>query len=55
MQEKKGDVIIDGGGYMGMFSIYCCKVMKNTGKIYVFEPNQKNYKKMVEKILENKF
>lgn len=43
---SKEDTIIDAGAYIGAFSIYCSGLVGD-GKIYAFEPNKENYKKLV--------
>ncbi len=41
-RPEENSIIIDAGAFYGMFSIYCSKRMKNTGKIYAFEPEPEN-------------
>ena len=36
-----GDVVVDGGGYLGMFSWYA--LMKGASKVFTFEPNPRMY------------
>jgi len=48
-----GDVVIDAGGYEGTFSIYAAKVVGETGKVIVFEPDTENYRKLESNIRLN--
>jgi len=40
---KKGDFLLDIGGHIGIFSLYASKLIGDSGKIFVFEPDKKNY------------
>lgn len=40
---KKGDIVIDGGAYSGLFTIFASKKTGNTGKVIAFEPDPYNY------------
>jgi len=50
---QEGDVIIDIGGYHGLYSIAISKIIGPKGKIYCFEPNPDSFKILKENIFEN--
>jgi len=50
---KEGDVVIDIGGYHGLYSIAISKAVGNTGKIYCFEPNPDSFRILKENLIEN--
>lgn len=50
---KKGDVIVDCGAYVGDFALYAAKAVGEKGKILAFEPDPKNYKKLLENMKLN--
>lgn len=50
---KEGDIVIDGGAYLGEFTLYAAKVVGNGGKVIAFEPDPLNYKKLLENISLN--
>lgn len=50
---KEDDVIIDIGGHIGLFVLYVTKNCKK-GKVFCYEPFQKNYKLLVENVKLNK-
>jgi FkbM family methyltransferase len=52
-KPKKDAVIIDGGAYRGMYSIYASKLIGDGGKIYAFEPNPSNLKQLKEHLALN--
>jgi len=39
VELKEGDIVIDAGAYVGIFSIFAAKKIGNKGKVYAFEPN----------------
>ncbi len=39
---KNGDVVIDGGGFWGTVAIYMSKLVGDTGKVIVYEPDESN-------------
>ncbi len=41
---KKEDIIIDGGAYIGSFSIICAKLVGSKGRVYAYEPDTENSK-----------
>jgi FkbM family methyltransferase len=50
---KEGDTVIDGGAYLGDFTLYAAKVVGNSGRVIAFEPDLSNYKKLLENIVLN--
>ena len=50
---QEGDVIIDIGGYHGLYSIAISKSIGPRGKIYLFEPNPDSFKVLKENLFEN--
>ncbi len=52
-KPKKGDIIIDGGSYPGDLSLYLSKLVGPSGKIYAFEPDKKNYDRLIENLKLN--
>ncbi len=49
---KENDTIIDIGGHIGLFALYCNQLTK-TGKIFSFEPIKENYDMFLENIKIN--
>ena len=43
---KPGDIIVDGGASVGLFTIYASKIIGNKGKILAFEPDFEYYGKL---------
>jgi len=39
---KEGDIVVDGGAFNGVFSVYAGKIVGEKGKVYAFEPNPRN-------------
>lgn len=50
---KEGDVFLDLGGNLGYFSMLASTLVKNTGKVLVFEPNPQNLQLIYASILHN--
>jgi len=50
---KEGDVVIDIGGYHGLYSLAISRKVGKTGRIYCFEPNPDSFKILKENIQEN--
>lgn len=50
-----GDVFIDAGANIGLYSLVAASIVKKSGKVYSFEPSAKNYKKLQENISLNHF
>ena len=51
---KKGDVVVDIGAHIGIFTLYAAHHAKN-GKIYSFEPAEDNFRLLKENIRINNF
>ena len=51
---KPGDVVIDAGAYLGIFSIFASKKIGPKGKVYAFEPISENYQLLKKTIKLNK-
>ena len=49
---KENDIIIDIGGHIGLFTLFC-KQFTKTGKIFSFEPIKENYEIFSENIKMN--
>ena len=52
---KPGNVFIDIGANIGLFSLNASKIVGNNGKVYAFEAFPPNYKQCKENILLNNF
>ncbi len=50
---RKGDYIVDGGAFIGVFAIYAAKIVGDKGKIIAFEPDARCFKKLLENIKIN--
>lgn len=50
---KKGDYIIDGGSYAGVFSLIVSEIIGKRGKILALEPDRLNYSNLVKNIRMN--
>lgn len=48
------DTIVDGGWYHGLTAMFFSKLVGNTGKVIVFEPDEKNFNKLKKNIALNK-
>jgi FkbM family methyltransferase len=51
---KKGASVMDLGGNLGIVSVYLSKRTGRQGKVYVFEPDEKNYNLLAQNILLNR-
>lgn len=49
----RGDVVVDGGAYQGVFALVASKMVGDEGKVIAFEPDSENYKKLIENIKLN--
>lgn len=50
---NKGDYVVDGGAYAGVFAIYAAKIVGNEGKVIAFEPDAYCFGKLQENIKVN--
>lgn len=51
---QKGDIIIDGGAYLGEFTLYASQKVGKEGKVIAYEPDPLNFEKLKENIELNK-
>ena len=51
---KEGDVVVDGGAFVGAFAIYAAKIVGESGKVIAFEPDKDNYNTLLKNININK-
>lgn len=51
---KKGMVVVDIGANIGFYSILASKLVGSKGKVYAFEPEQKNYNRLVKNLKRNR-
>jgi len=47
---KEGDCVVDGGAYIGAFSIYIAKLLKDNIRVIAFEPDKFNFDKLLKNI-----
>lgn len=52
---KKGDVVLDMGANIGLYSLAAAKIVGNSGKIYSFEPDPITFKNLKKNIESNKY
>lgn len=52
---RKGDVFLDIGSNIGLYSLVAAKIIGYEGKIYAFEPTPSTYKRLLENISLNNF
>jgi FkbM family methyltransferase len=50
---KKGNYIIDSGAYIGAITIYFAKLVGKKGRVVAFEPDEDNFKKLLNNIKIN--
>ncbi|RYG54695.1 MAG: FkbM family methyltransferase [Chitinophagaceae bacterium] len=50
---RPGDVFIDIGANIGLFSLVASRLVEDTGRIYAFEPFSSNYNKLTAHIARN--
>jgi|WetSurMetagenome_2_1015567.scaffolds.fasta_scaffold41886_2 FkbM family methyltransferase len=51
---KKGDVVVDVGAHIGYYTIIAACIVGDSGKVYAFEPDLKNFKILLQNIKANK-
>lgn len=52
-QPRMGDIIIDGGAYIGAFTILAAKLVGPSGKIIAFEPDPGNFARLKTNVALN--
>jgi len=50
---KKGDVVVDAGAYIGIFTILASRIVGENGRVVSFEPDTANFKELVDNIRLN--
>ncbi len=50
---KEGDIVVDCGSYHGAFTLLASKLVGETGKVIAFEPDDKNFEKLLHNIKLN--
>jgi len=50
---KEGDVVIDLGANIGVYTLLLAKLVGKAGKVYSFEPDSENFKILVKNIIIN--
>jgi FkbM family methyltransferase len=48
-----GDVVIDIGAHIGYYTLIAAKIVGNAGKVFAFEPNERNFKLLQKNVKEN--
>lgn len=51
---RPGDVIIDGGGYLGLFTLFAAKKVGPTGRVITYEPDQANARLLARNVRLNR-
>lgn len=54
-QIKPGDVVVDGGGFQGVFTLYAAAKVGPTGRVIVFEPDERLYRLLEQNVKTNQF
>ncbi|MBC6422595.1 MAG: FkbM family methyltransferase [Hormoscilla sp. SP5CHS1] len=44
---QKGDVFVDIGAHIGYYSVIAARIVGSAGKVFAFEPEISNYKKIL--------
>jgi len=52
---KPGDTVLDLGANIGYFTLLAAKLVGETGKVFSFEPEPRNYKYLVENLRLNNY
>lgn len=50
---KEGDVVVDVGAYVGIFSLLAAERVGSTGCVYAFEPVSRNYERLMRNLKLN--
>ncbi|MHB1657603.1 MAG: FkbM family methyltransferase [Burkholderiales bacterium] len=53
IKPEKGDIVIDGGGYLGDTALWFSKYIGEEGKVFCFEPFDSNFSVLIENINNN--
>jgi FkbM family methyltransferase len=51
---RPGDVFVDVGANIGLFTLIAAKVVGNTGHVYTFEPCSKTYQRLLDNVQLNR-
>lgn len=51
---KKGSVIMDLGGNLGIVSLYLSRLTGNKGRVFVFEPDERNFNLLSQNLVLNR-
>lgn len=52
-EVRRGDVVIDIGGNVGLFTILAATQVGEEGRVYVFEPSHNNFQRLQEHLVLN--
>jgi FkbM family methyltransferase len=52
---KKGDIVLDIGANIGIYSLLLAKLVGETGKVYSFEPDPQNFDTLLKNIKINRY
>lgn len=52
---RKGDIFVDVGANIGLFSLVAAKILRETGAVFAFEPYKLTYHRLCENVKLNKF
>lgn len=52
-KPKKGDVVVDAGAHVGVYSLRAAKLVGNNGLVIAIEPAEENYKILLKNIFIN--
>jgi FkbM family methyltransferase len=47
---RPGDVVVDGGAYVGEFTVFAAKLCGKDGLVIAFEPDEENYQRLLANI-----
>lgn len=48
-----GDIVVDIGAHIGYYTLIAAKLVGNTGKVYAFEPDTKNFQLLKKNVMQN--
>jgi len=52
---KKGDIVVDVGASIGYYTLIAAKIVGDTGKVFAFEPESKNFEILKKNVEINKY